>query len=282
MIQEIFPHRIDKTFQPGLPFGDLDFVFYYRDNKLLLMTDGKSFAIPRKQNLPEITLQTECVFLFKLDENPCFLVFDTLEIAETPELVFVAISFFRTTAQQEIAWAGLVGYHLSMWYKENRFCGYCGAKTVRQLSQRALGCSACNRLVFPKISPAIIVAITCGNKILLARSDDYPGGWFSLIAGYADVGESLEETLVREVKEEVGLDVWNIRYYKSQPWPPSESMMVGFWAEAEEQQPIVVDGREIVEARWFKRGELPIHSLNLSIAGEMIEEFERGEFCAGK
>lgn len=132
-------------------------------------------------------------------------------------------------------------------------------------------------MIYPKISPAIIVAIVCGNNILLARGSNFRGSWYSLIAGYADVGESLEDTVKREVKEEVGLDVRNIRYYKSQPWPLSGSMMIGFVAEADDHQPVSVDRREIAEAAWFTRGRLPEYSMRLSIAGEMIEKFDKGE-----
>jgi NAD+ diphosphatase len=132
-------------------------------------------------------------------------------------------------------------------------------------------------IVYPKISPAIIVAIICRNKILLARNSSFPGSWYSLVAGYVDIGESLEEAVTREVKEEVGLDIRNIRYYKSQPWPFSGSMMVGFVADADEDQTISIDMKEIAEAAWFQRGKLPNHSLNVSIAGEMIERFDKGE-----
>jgi len=96
-----------------------------------------------------------------------------------------------------------------------------------------------------------------------------------LIAGYVDIGESLEETVVREVKEEIGIDVKNIRYYKSQPWPFSGSMMIGYWAEADDLQPLRLDENEISEAGWYSRGNLPNHPVNISIAGEMIELFEK-------
>ena len=97
------------------------------------------------------------------------------------------------------------------------------------------------------------------------------------MAGYVDIGESLEETVMREVKEEVGLDVRNIRYYKSQPWPFSGSMMIGFFAEADDTQPICTDNVEITDAHWYSRGQLPNHPPVISIAGEMIDKFEKGE-----
>jgi NAD+ diphosphatase len=171
----------------------------------------------------------------------------------------------------------MVGFHLMNWYTQNKYCGKCGTRTQQKPDERALICPNCNTIVFPKISPAIIVAIICNNKILLVRSPNFPGSWYSLVAGFADIGESLEETVIREVKEEVGLDVKNIRYYKSQPWPLSGSMMVGFIAEADENQPISIDNKEIAEATWFNKENLPEYSSNLSIAGEMIEKFEKGE-----
>ena len=163
------------------------------------------------------------------------------------------------------------------WYSQNKFCGKCGAGIQQKTDERAIICPDCNTIVYPKISPAVIVAIVCNDKILLARNSNFPEKWYSLIAGYADVGESLEETLVREVKEEVGLDIKNIRYYKSQPWPLSGSMMIGFIAEADDNQFISIDNKEITEAAWFTRENLPEHPSDISIAGEMIDKFERGE-----
>ncbi len=131
--------------------------------------------------------------------------------------------------------------------------------------------------MYPKISPAIIVAIINGDKILLANNNNFRSNWYSLVAGYADIGESLEETVKREVKEEIGIDVTNIKYYKSQPWPFSGSMMIGFFAYADKAQAIQVDNKEISHAAWYKRGSLPNHPTNLSIAGEMIDLFENNQ-----
>jgi NAD+ diphosphatase len=187
------------------------------------------------------------------------------------------ISFFRTIPQKEIAWAGSVGFQLMNWYAQNKYCGKCGAPTVLKNDERAIICPSCQTIVFPRISPAIIVAILCNDKILLARGANFRGNFYSLVAGYADIGESLEDTVAREVKEEVGLDIRNIRYYKSQPWPFSGSMMIGYIAEADDTQPICIDKTEIAEAAWFTRGNLPNHPITISIAGEIIEKFEKRE-----
>jgi NAD+ diphosphatase len=226
-------------------------------------------------DFPEITDETDFVFLFSLNEIPCFLVWEELKTDEL-HFVYTDISFFRSTMQREIGWVSLVGLHLRNWYRQNRFCGKCGSSLQSKTDERALVCPTCSTVVYPKISPAIIVAIVSNDKILLARNSNFADGWYSLVAGFVDVGETLEETVIREVREEVGLNVWNIRYYKSQPWALSGSMMIGFIAEADENQPIRIDEKEITDAAWFTRGNLPNHPKNISIAGEMIEKFEQG------
>lgn len=276
MIQEIFPHRFNNQFQANQDIQDKDYILCYKDNTLLLKNNGDELEIPKKKDLSGINSQTESTFLFTLNDVSCHLVWDQPVTDET-SFSYHEISFFRTTSRKEIAWISIVGYHLRNWYAEHNFCGKCGAKTHHKTDERALACPQCQSLFFPKISPAIIVAITCGDKILLARNTNFIAGRYSLIAGYADVGETLEETVIREVKEEVGLTVRNIRYYKSQPWPLSGSLMLGFTAEADEHQPIVTDDKEIAEAAWFTRDHLPDYPSDISIAGEMIGKFKTGE-----
>jgi NAD+ diphosphatase len=162
------------------------------------------------------------------------------------------------------------------WYSTNRYCGKCGSKTVQKKDERALVCENCATVIYPKISPAVIVAITCNDRILLARGKNYRGNFYSLIAGYVDIGESQEEALAREVREEIGIEIKNINYYKSQPWPFSGSIMIGYFAEADDTQPIRIDEKEIAEAGWFTKESLPVHATNFSIAGELIEVFKNG------
>ncbi len=276
MIQDIHPHHFSNLYLANRAPEEADYIFHYQGNAILLKTLGDELSLPQKKDFPEISAESEFVFLFSLNEVSCFLVWNELK-ADNPQLTYTDISFFRTTTQHEIGWVSLVGLHLRNWYQQNRFCGKCGAKTQHKSDERAVVCPACNTVGYPKISPAIIVAILSNDKILLARNSNFAGNWYSLIAGYVDVGETLEETVIREVKEEVGLDVRNIRYYKSQPWALSGSVMIGFIAEADENQPICIDGKEIAEAAWFTKGTLPNHPSEISIAGEMINKFERGE-----
>jgi NAD+ diphosphatase len=276
MIHEISPHRFNNQYIHYPVAGEDDLIFHFKGNALLLKNCGDDFELPRKRDFPEVSEFAEFLFLFSLDDVPCFLVMDDLQ-SYNPECTLKEIQFFRSTGKRELAWAMLAGFHLMNWYMQNKFCGKCGAENKHKPEERAIYCPDCSATVYPKISPAIIVAILSTNKILLARNANFPGGWYSLVAGYADIGESLEDALVREVKEEVGLDVWNIRYYKSQPWPLSGSMMIGFIAEADEKQQVVIDKIEITDAAWFTRDNLPNHPSTISIAGEMIEKFKNGE-----
>jgi len=179
--------------------------------------------------------------------------------------------------QKEIDWVSIVAFQLMHWYTQNKFCGKCGERTILKKEERAIFCPSCQTTIYPKISPAIIVAIFCNDKILLARGVNFRNNFYSLVAGYVDIGESIEDAVIREVKEEVGLDIKNIRYYKSQPWPISGSMMIGFIAEADDAQTIRIDKNEIIDAAWFSRTNLPNHPQKRSIAGELIEKFAKGE-----
>ncbi len=272
MINEISPHRFDNQFRAIDRIEDNDYILHFRDGSVLLKKDGNGFTLPRRSDLPASPAFTGKHFLFTIDSVPCFLIWDTPVIHET-DFEYRAVSLTRKLERKEFAWVCAAGHQLMEWYMSNRFCGKCGAPTHEKSDERAIRCDKCGHTVYPKISPAIITAITCNGKILLANNSNFPANRFSLIAGYADIGESLEETVIREAKEEVGLDVTNIRYYKSQPWPYSGSMMIGFFAEADENQPIIVDGKEITEAHWYTADNLPDHPENLSIAGEMIELF---------
>jgi NAD+ diphosphatase len=273
MIHEIFPQRFNNQFIITKTIGEDDLVLHYSGNSLLVKTNVNEVEIPRKKDIPGIADTIENTFLFTLNDISCFLIWDCPKTDDS-RFIYKEINFFRTFKQKEIAWISMVGLQLMNWYTQNKFCGKCGSATQEKSDERAIVCPNCNTIVFPKISPAIIVAIICNNRILLARNSNFPGNWYSLLAGYADIGESLEETVIREVKEEVGLDVKNIRYYKSQPWPFSGSMMIGFYAEADDTQIIYPDHKEIMEAAWFTRGNLPDRPTNISIAGEMIDKFE--------
>lgn len=276
MIQDIFPHTFDNQYAPNKTIEDSDYIFHYNENALLWKIKSNEFDIPQKKDIPALNNNSELNYLFSFNHKSCFLLLDDIKKIDDTNFIYQEPNFFREVSQ-ELGWISLVAFHLMTWYSNNKFCGKCGTPTQHKKDERAMICTNCNTVIYPKISPAIIVAIICNDKILLARNSHFKGGWYSLIAGFTDIGETLEETVIREVKEEVGLDVKNIRYHTSQPWPLSGSMMIGFIAEADDSQPIQIDDNEIAEAAWFKRGSLPQHSSTISISGEIIERFEKGE-----
>jgi NAD+ diphosphatase len=156
------------------------------------------------------------------------------------------------------------------WAETSRFCGRCGTGTERVSGERATRCPSCALLFYPRIAPAIIVLVRKGELGLLARGARLPPGMFSTLAGFAEPGEELEETLAREVREEVGIEVKDLRYFGSQPWPFPHSLMIGFYAEWAGGD-IRVDGQEILEARWFSARELPQVPPPISISRRLID-----------
>ena len=274
MIQDIHPHLFSNMFIAASEIRKDDYIFHFKGSSLLLKQKGEEFEIPKLKDLKGF--EPIGIFLFALNDVNCFLVWDCPDQDDT-SFSYQEISFFRTIPQKEVAWSSIVGFQLMSWYAQNKFCGTCGNPTQHKTDERAISCPSCQTTIYPKISPAIIVAILSNDKILLASGVNFRSNFYSLIAGYAEIGESLEETVIREVKEEVGLDVKNIRYYKSQPWPFSGSMMIGYIAEADDKQPIRIDPKEISEAGWFTRDTLPNHPSTISIAGEIIEKFKNGE-----
>jgi NAD+ diphosphatase len=154
----------------------------------------------------------------------------------------------------------------------NRICGRCGTKTVPVLTERAKKCPSCGLVIYPRISPAIIVLIIRGDEILLARSPRFPAGMHSVIAGFVEPGETLEHAVHREIKEEVGITVKNLRYFASEPWPFPDSLMIAFEAEYAAGE-ITIDNNEIVSAGWFGRDNLPQLPSPMSISRALIDQW---------
>lgn len=156
------------------------------------------------------------------------------------------------------------------WDETHRFCGRCGAPTERSTTERARVCPSCQLSAYPRVSPAVIVLVRRGERALLARAGNFPRPFFSTLAGFVEAGETLEEAVSREIREEVGVEVENVRYFGSQPWPFPHSLMVGFTAEHAHGE-IRVDGVEIAEAAFFAPDALPPLPPRISIARRLID-----------
>lgn len=170
------------------------------------------------------------------------------------------------------------GFQLLHWQRTHRFCGACGTPTTAKTDERALVCPACGQLAFPRIDSAVIVGICRGDRLLLAHNRRFRGNMHSLIAGFVEVGETLEETVAREVLEEVGIAVDRIRYFGSQTWPYPSTMMLGFVADYAGGD-LKPDGDEIVAADWYSRDALPEIPGPGSISRRIIDAFVAGELA---
>jgi NAD+ diphosphatase len=174
----------------------------------------------------------------------------------------------------ELFWIGGRGFQLINWDRTTQFCGRCGHATRSSGRERAKVCPSCGLRNYPRISPAVIVAVTRKNRILLARAYRFPMKIYSVIAGFVEPGETLEQCIHREIKEEVNVEVGNIRYFGSQPWPFPNSLMIAFTAEYAGGK-IRIDDEEIMDAGWFEAHELPAIPDRVSIARRLIDSFIR-------
>lgn len=161
-------------------------------------------------------------------------------------------------------------FQIMHWDRTHQYCSSCGAQTENKTDERAKRCPSCGFVNYPRISPAVIVAITRGNEILLARGVHFQTGFYSVLAGFVEPGETFEECVQREVGEEVGLKVRNIKYFGSQPWPFPDSLMVGFTAEYDSGD-LNMDKKEIIDAGWFTPDKLPPLPGGGSIARRLID-----------
>lgn len=158
------------------------------------------------------------------------------------------------------------------WERDHQFCGRCGSPTQSHDRELAKRCEPCDMLFYPRLSPCVITVITRGEECLLAHNPAFPSRFFSALAGFIEVGETIESALRREVAEEVGIKVGKLEYFGSQSWPFPGQLMIGFLAEYDSGD-IVVDGIEIEEADWFRFDELPMIPPATSLAGRLIREF---------
>ncbi|GAB4371971.1 MAG: hypothetical protein Kow009_08080 [Spirochaetales bacterium] len=165
--------------------------------------------------------------------------------------------------------------HLLFWDRNTRFCGVCGAPTTDKPDERAKICTdpLCRSVFYPKISPAVIVAILDDDRILLAHNRKFVSKFYSLIAGFVEIGESLEDCVHREVREEVGVEVTNIRYFGSQPWPTPDSLMIGFLVDYAGGD-IRIQADELHDARWFSPPDIPALPPSDSIARRILRWYE--------
>lgn len=257
---------------------ELDYWVIFHDKKLLLHEQDGVWSLPCFRDIAEYKNYLKFIHgLGMFQGGECFCA----ELMQEVQLEG-RFQFFPTRQAFELLsndWYALItkGIHTVDWDKNHQFCGLCGAKTKLFTTIFEAHCDSCKTIFYPRISPSIIVLIRKENQILMARSPHFPKGVYGLIAGFVSPGETLEDTVHREVAEEVGIKVKNIRYYGSQPWPFPDSLMLAFIADYDSGD-IIIDGVEIEAAGWYDVANLPgMPSSSKSIAKVMIDDFIAGE-----
>lgn len=189
------------------------------------------------------------------------------------EYEFVRMFEMRRKKPKEQVLIAATAWHLYCWYRDNQYCGRCAEKLMHSDKLRMLKCPCCGNQVFPKIAPAVIVGVTNGEYILMTKYANREYKRYALIAGFTEIGETAEETVCREVLEEVGLHVKNIRYYKSQPWGFDSNLLLGYFCELDDTDEICLDEEELATAEWVHYKEIPEDTEGLSLTREMMTVF---------
>lgn len=274
MIQDIAPKIYDNHYVEQTPAPE-DWLLVYRSGEVLCRFEEDRIYFPK---VSEICKEgKEITYLFTISKERFFLLKDSVEEA-LPGYRWEKPVIFRNSRPRYRGFAGITGQQLDGWYRANRFCGRCGKPMVPDHKERMVRCEHCGNLVYPKICPGVIVAVTDGNRLLLTKYAHRPGTVnYALVAGFTEIGETLEETVQREVMEEVGLKVKHIRYYKSQPWSFSSTLLCGFFCEVDGSTDITLDTDELAVAEWFEREEIPIEDDGISLTREMIGVFKKGK-----
>ena len=249
------------------------FWFVFKKGKLLVHQDPSALRIPLVVDLSEFGLTAlRQQYLGKLDGRHCYSA-EITEDADVPSgMIFEGLRQVYGCLDEDLFWLAARAVQIVDWDRNHRYCSRCGAPLKAKNTERAKECPTCGLLYFPRLAPAIIVLVERGNQLLLARSRHFMSGVYSVIAGFVEPGETLEQAVEREIREEVGIAVKNIHYFASQPWPFPHSLMIGFTATYAGGD-ISLDDAEIEDAGWFTSQNLPTLPGKISIARKLIDWF---------
>lgn len=270
MIQDIAPHCFDNTYARKDP-DDSSTIFVFDKDSVLCKIDNDSISFPKGKDLKG----NKATYLFRIDETEYYF-------SDSKELIngyaFNSLRAIRDSIDHdETMLFGLyTAYHLTLWYKDNRYCGRCAGLMEETNDERALECSKCHKRIYPRINPAVIVGVKNKDSLLITR---YARGFAhnALVAGFTEIGETFEDTVRREVMEEAGIRVKNIAYYKSQPWGIAQDILSGFFCEVDGDDDITMDDKELKYASWVKREDIVLQPTDYSLTNEMMRMFKEGK-----
>lgn len=275
MFQDIAPHQFHVEYLKKSPAAH-DLIFLAKRDVVLMQEKDGTLTLPDYATVQQLFPEAleSLTFLFSVDDISLYLSF--CDVSERVGFCYKPQFAFRDLKPEWLAFAGATAFHLAGWYDVNKYCGRCATTMTHKDEERALVCPACGNMIYPKIAPVVIVAITDGDRLLLTK---YVAGYtrYALVAGFVEIGETLEDGVRREVMEEVGLRVKNIRYFKSQPWAFSGSLLSGFVCDVDGDTTITVDQKELSEAVWMHRKDIPDDGSVMSLTWTMVEAFKQGE-----
>lgn len=253
----------------ALPEGTL--VFAFRGEKLLVCGDDKTPAILTRAQFQATGLSGATHYLGRYEKVECVATWIGDESRDVEGMRYAGLrSLFFAVPEPLVAIAARA-FQVIEWDRTNRFCGRCGTPTRDKPGERAKQCPSCGYVAYPRVSPAMMALVTRGREILLARAHRFPPGMFSALAGFVEPGETIEDCIAREVREEVGLEIGRVSYFGSQSWAFPHSLMIAFTAEYAGGE-IRCEDEEIAEAQWFDADALPPLPTSLSIARRLIDE----------
>jgi len=276
MIHDIEPRIFDNNFK-NKTAEPQDLFLSYEGDAVLVREEKDKLWYPSfsdfEAEYPHLI--DDAQFLFTIDDINYYLT-DEKGLDSAEGWTYVTTSRFRTEPKYWRSFAGAVGWQLNRWYDNHRFCSKCGKPVKRSEKERMLYCEDCGHQTYPNIAPCVIVAVHDGDRLLLTKYAGRAYTKYALVAGFAEIGESLEQAVCREVKEEVGLNVKNLRFYKSQPWPFTDTILAGFYAELDGDDAITLEEDELALGVWMNREDIPPEELKISLTGEMMEAFRTG------
>ncbi len=275
MLHEIAPKKYHVEFTKKEP-ADQSVCFVFQGPQILEKMVDDALLPPTYSEVKDKV--KKCIYLFAIDDTDYFLA--DLAEEDIPEgYQWWTVRNSPEHRAQDLHFAEYTAYQLYMWYRDNQFCGRCGEHTEADGSLRMLRCPKCGNMIFPRITPAIMVAVTDGDRILVTRYQGRAYKGYAMIAGFVEIGETAEETIRREVFEEVGLHVSEIKYYKSQPWGIDGNLMLGYFAKLDGSAEIDLDRQELAQAAWLRRDELDDETIRYqySLAGDLVAAFRQGE-----
>ena len=247
--------------------------FVFANNRILVHRTGAGTTIPYCTGLLEFESKLqEKQYLGAYGPTGCYAAHLPPDTSLPEGFEWAGLRELFGVIEDDHLWIAGRAHQLTHWAVNHRYCGRCGQPTRNKEDERAKICDACSLVSFPRISPAVIVAVVRDGRLLLARSTRFTSSFHSVLAGFVETGETLEEAVRREVFEEVGIELRNIRYFGSQPWPFPDSLMVGFTAEYAGGE-ITLDDEEIVSADWYAANDLPRVPGRFSIARKLIDWF---------